>query len=131
MTLRSISATAAWICRKARPAGVEVSMGELSARNPTPRWSSSSARGARAGRGLGLRRGAGGVVLEHTLAASGVQGVELSVEDLVAFGGGDAGVADDAHGVCVSRQSSSGRPRISEGSTVVNHADRALTPAHP
>ena len=37
MTLRSISANAAWICIKARPAGVVVSIGELSARNPTPR----------------------------------------------------------------------------------------------
>ena len=44
MTLRSISANAAWICRKARPAGVVVSMGELRARNPMPRWSSSSMR---------------------------------------------------------------------------------------
>ena len=44
-----------------------------------------------------LGRSARGVILEHALAAGGVQGVELSVEDLAAFGGGDAGVADEAH----------------------------------
>ena len=38
------------------------------------------------------------MILEHALAAGGVQGVELPVEDLAAFGGGDAGVADEAHG---------------------------------
>ena len=44
--------------------------------------------------------GAGGVILEHALAAGGVERVELAVEDLAPFGGGDAGVADEAHGVC-------------------------------
>ena len=39
------------------------------------------------------------MILEHALAAGGVQGVELPVEDLAAFGGGDAGVADEAHGM--------------------------------
>src|SRR5436190_1119369 len=34
---RSISAKAAWICRKARPAGVVVSIGELSALKAMPR----------------------------------------------------------------------------------------------
>ena len=37
MTFLSISAKAAWIWRKARPAGVVVSMGELSARKAMPR----------------------------------------------------------------------------------------------
>ena len=49
---------------------------------------------------LATGRGAGGMILEHALAAGGVQCVELAVEDLAAFGGGDAGVADEAHGVC-------------------------------
>ena len=44
MKLRSISANAAWICRKARPAGVVVSIGELRALNPTLRDSRSSTR---------------------------------------------------------------------------------------
>src|SRR3954462_15010522 len=39
---RSISAKAAWICRKARPAGVVVSIGELSALKAMPRFSRSS-----------------------------------------------------------------------------------------
>src|SRR5690349_21114359 len=37
MTLRSISAKAAWICRKARPMGVVVSKSAFSARKPMPR----------------------------------------------------------------------------------------------
>ena len=54
------------------------------------------------GEARAIRRGAGGVILEHALAAGGVQGVELPVEDLATFGGGDAGVAantDEAHGM--------------------------------
>ena len=51
------------------------------------------------GEARAIGRGAGGVILEHALAAGGVQGVELPVEDLAAFGGGDAGVADEAHGM--------------------------------
>ena len=47
-----------------------------------------------------IGRGAGGVILEHALAADGVERVELAIEDLAPFGGGDAGVADEAHGVC-------------------------------
>ena len=46
-----------------------------------------------------IGRSSGGAILEHALAAGGVQGVELSVEDLAAFGGGDTGVADEAHGM--------------------------------
>ena len=33
------------------------------------------------GEARAIGRGAGGVILEHTLAAGGVQGVELPVED--------------------------------------------------
>ena len=44
-----------------------------------------------------IGRGAGGVIVEHPLAARGVERAEQSVEDLTAFGGGDAGVADEAH----------------------------------
>ena len=59
------------------------------------------ARAIQARRQVGtIGRGAAGVILEHALAAGGVQSVELSVEDLADFGGGDAGVADEAHGVC-------------------------------
>ena len=47
-----------------------------------------------------IGRGAGGVILEHALATGVVEGVELAVEDLATFGGGDAGVTDEAHGVC-------------------------------
>ena len=47
-----------------------------------------------------IGRGAGGVILEHAFAGCGIERVELGVEDLAAFGGGDAGVADEAHGVC-------------------------------
>ena len=43
------------------------------------------------GEARAIGRGAGGVILEHALAAGGVQGVELSVEDLAAIGRGDAG----------------------------------------
>ena len=37
---------------------------------------------------------------EHALAAGGLEGVELAVEDLSAFGSRDADVADQAHGHC-------------------------------
>ena len=47
--------------------------------------------------------GAGSAVLEYALAAGVVQGVELTVEDLAAFGGGYAGVADESHGMSSSR----------------------------
>ena len=44
MTLRSIPAKAVWICTKARPWGVVVSMGEFTARNPTPVCASRPSR---------------------------------------------------------------------------------------
>ena len=44
--------------------------------------------------------GAESVIFEHAHAAGGVERVELAVEDLSAFGGGDAGVTDEGHGVC-------------------------------
>ena len=47
-----------------------------------------------------IDRGSGGVILEHALAADGVERVELAIEDLATFGGGDAGVGDEAHGMC-------------------------------
>ena len=37
------------------------------------------------------------MIFEHTFAAGGVERVALAVEDLSAFGGGDAGVPDEAH----------------------------------
>ena len=46
-----------------------------------------------------IGRGAGSVIFKHPFAAGGVECVELSVEDLATFGGGDASVADEAHGV--------------------------------
>ena len=51
--------------------------------------------------------GAGGAIFKHALAAGGVQCVELAVElavDLAAFGGRDAGVADETQGICGSKQ---------------------------
>ena len=110
--------------RNARPAGVVVSIGELMARNPIPRSLSASMRVMSAPgeapqsveieddedvtvaqvveargevRAIGLRPG--GVIFEHTFAAGGVERVALAVEDLSAFGGGDAGVPDEIHGV--------------------------------
>ena len=50
-----------------------------------------------------VRGGAGSTVLEHALASSVVEGVELAVKYLTAFGGGYAGVANEAHGVMSSR----------------------------
>ena len=124
MALRSISANAAWIWRKTRPAGVVVSMGELSARKPRLRDSrssmseiSSAARRPRRARSrttrtsplrrwsrqaasfgpVGVRAGA--VLLEDALAARSEESVELAVQDLPRFDGGNAGVADEAHGV--------------------------------
>ena len=94
MTLLSISAKAVWICGKARPAGVVVSMGELRVRNATPRWVEfvddgdefagasaeaieieddedlAPAQGIEAGGEVrALRRDAGGVIFEDALAA--------------------------------------------------------------
>ena len=45
-----------------------------------------------------LGRSARGVVLEDPLATGLAKRVELAVEDLAPFGGGDAGVPDEAHG---------------------------------
>ena len=42
--------------------------------------------------------GPGGAVLEDAFAAGRLEGVELAVEDLAPLDGGDAGVADEAHG---------------------------------
>ena len=39
------------------------------------------------------------MILEHALAAGRVQRIALAVEGLAAFGGGDVGVANEAHGV--------------------------------
>lgn len=47
-----------------------------------------------------IGRGAGDVILEHAFAAGGVQRIELANEDSAAFGGGDAGVSGEAHGMC-------------------------------
>jgi hypothetical protein len=63
--------------------------------------------------GFGLRPR--GTILEHLLAAGIARRVELAVEQLRAFGGRDAGVADQGHSVVppsfddVSRQTSSPR----------------------
>ena len=60
-----------------------------------------------------IGRGSGGAILEHALATGGVERVELAVEDLAAFGGGDAGVADKAHRVgCVARSRKTRQPPI-------------------
>ena len=45
-----------------------------------------------------IGRGAGGVILEHPSAAHGVERAGQAVKVLAAFGDGDGGVADDAHG---------------------------------
>ena len=124
ISLRSISANAAWICKKARPArggvnrrveGAEpdaplvdlIDEGdELAGSPPQPIGVEDDEDIVLAqvieagGKVRTLGRASGDTVLEHTLATGVFERVERAVEHLAAFGGGDAGVAGEAHGAC-------------------------------